>query len=179
MHHAVLKRHLPTAQHLILLGAQVRPLDFPASRTEIRQQLMAWTDDHLARHHTFVYTVLPAIHDDGSHTAENQTNWLTHLAGLHELRVSVAEYLGIRVGAEHRALANAMVGRRSRRLSLVEVGVALDCSRAPIEHARGWAKARVWHAKQGTCSKHSSRGAIKTPGSGVGVNASGSRFESE
>ena len=83
-------------------------MDFPASQIEIRRQLMAWADDHLTRHRTFVSTVLPAIHDDGSHAAENQTNWLTHLAGLRDLRVSVAEYLGIRVGAEHRALANAM-----------------------------------------------------------------------
>ena len=104
----VRKQDLPTAQHLVLLGAQVRPEDFPATHIEIRQQLMAWADDHLTRHRVFVSTVLPAIHDDGSHTAENQTNWLAHLAGLGEFRRCVAEYLGIRDGAEHRALANAM-----------------------------------------------------------------------
>ena len=109
MQHAIVaNQDLPTAQHLILLGALVRPADFQASRIEIRQQLMAWADDHLARHRTFVSTVLPAIHDDGSHTAENQTNWLAKLAGFCELRVGVAEYLGIRVGAEHRALESAM-----------------------------------------------------------------------
>ena len=108
MTYAIDEQDLTTAQHLILLGAQVRPVDFPASHIEIRRQLMAWADDHLVRHRVFVSTVLPAIHDDGSHTAENQTNWLTHLAGLRELRVSVAEYLDIRVGAEYRALANAM-----------------------------------------------------------------------
>ena len=97
------------AKHLILLGAQVRPADFPASDIEIRRQLVAWADDHLARHRVFVFTVLTAIHDDGSHTAEGQTNWLAHLAGLHEMRVHVAEYLGIRVGAEHTALAAASV----------------------------------------------------------------------
>ena len=101
--------HLPTAQHLILLGAQVRPADFPASRIDIRRQLMAWADDHLARHRVFVYAVLAAVHDDGSHTAEGQTNWLAHLAGLREMRVRVSEYLGIRVGAEHAALAAASV----------------------------------------------------------------------
>ena len=101
------KSDLRTAQHLILLGAQVRPADFPASHYEISQQLMAWTDDHLARHRVFVFTVLTAIHDDGSHTTEGQTNWLAHLAGTNELRVSLAEYLDIRVGAEHVALANA------------------------------------------------------------------------
>ena len=104
----VAKQDLCTAQHLILLGAQVRPVDFLASHIEIRQQLMAWANAHLVRHRTFVSCVLPAIHDDGSHTAENQTNWLTRLAGLRELRVCVAEYLGVRVGAEHRALASAM-----------------------------------------------------------------------
>ena len=104
----VRKQDLPTAQHLVLLGAQVRPEDFPATHIEIRQQLMAWADDHLTRHRVFVSTVLPAIHDDGSHTAENQTNWLTHLAGLRGLRVDMAEYLGVRIGAEHRVLENAM-----------------------------------------------------------------------
>ena len=99
---------LHTAQHLILLGAQVRPADFPASHLEIRQQLMAWADDHLARHRAFVCTVLAAIHDDGSHTAEGQTNWLAHLAGMRQLRVSLAEYLDIRLGPEHVALVNAM-----------------------------------------------------------------------
>ena len=103
----VQKSDLRTAQHLILLGAQVRPADFPASHLEIRQQLMAWTDDHLTRHRSFVFTVLTAIHDDGSHTAEGQANWLAYLAGTNELRVSLAEYLDIRVGAEHVALANA------------------------------------------------------------------------
>ena len=106
--YAIENCNLSTAQYLILLGAQVRPVDFPAAHIEIRQQLMAWADDHLTQYRTFVSTVLPAIHDAGSHSAVNQTNWLTHLAGLRELRVSVAEYLGIRVGAEHRALANAM-----------------------------------------------------------------------
>ena len=38
----VRKQDLPTAQHLVLLGAQVRPEDFPATHIEIRQQLMAW-----------------------------------------------------------------------------------------------------------------------------------------
>ena len=108
VHLAALNDHLPTVQQLILLGAQVRPGDFPASHIEIRQQLMAWADDHLARHRTFISTVLPAIHDDGSHTAENHTNWLAYLAGFREFRVCVSEYLGIRVGAEHRALRNAM-----------------------------------------------------------------------
>ena len=105
---AVVKSALRTAQHLILLGAQVRPADFPASHLEMHQQLMAWTDDHLARHCAFVFTVLAAIHDDGSRTAEGQTNWLAHFAGLRELRVSLAEYLGIRVGPEYAALVNAM-----------------------------------------------------------------------
>ena len=73
----VVKQDLRTAQHLILLGAHIRPVDFPTSHIEIRQQLMAWADDHLTRHRTFVSTVLPAIHDDGSHSAVNQTNWLT------------------------------------------------------------------------------------------------------
>ena len=71
------------------------------------QQLMAWTDDHLMRHRTFVYTVLTAVHDDGSHTGEGQINWIAHLAGARELRVSLGEHLGIRVGAEHAALVNA------------------------------------------------------------------------
>ena len=70
---------------------------------------MAWTNGHLERHRVFVYAVLAAVHDDGSHTAEGQTNWLAHLAGLRELRVRVAEYLGIRVGAEHAALSAASV----------------------------------------------------------------------
>ena len=103
------KQDLPTAQHLILLGAQVRPEDFPATSNEIRRQLMAWTDGQLERHRVFVYTVLAAVHDDGSHTAEGQTNWLAHLAGPREMRVRVAEYAGIRVGAEHVALAAASV----------------------------------------------------------------------
>ena len=68
---------------------------------------MAWTDDHLARHHTFFSVVLTAIHDDGSHTAEGQTNRLAHLSRIRELRVGLAEYLGIRLGAEHAALAAA------------------------------------------------------------------------
>ena len=55
-----------------------------------------------------------AIHDDGSHTAEGQANWLAHLAGTNELRVSLAEYLGIRVGPEHTALLNA--NRRLKQL---------------------------------------------------------------
>ena len=108
----VTKRHLPTAQHLILLGAQVRPEDFPASLIEFRRQLMAWADDHLAQHRAFVYTVLAAVHDDGSHSAEGQTNWLAHLAGLREQRMRVAEYLGIRIGAEHAALAAAAAAWR-------------------------------------------------------------------
>ena len=118
----VAKQDLCTAQHLILLGAQVRPVDFLASHIEIRQQLMAWANAHLVRHRTFVSCVLPAIHDDGSHTAENQTNWLTRLAGLRELRVCVAEYLGVRVGAEHRALANAMAVCLAMPPVLAEVG---------------------------------------------------------
>ena len=108
MAYAIRKQKLTTAQHLVLLGAQVRPVDFPASHIEIRHQLMAWANDHLVRHRTFVSSVLPAIHDDGSHAAENQKNWLTLLAGLRGQRASVAEYLGIRVGAEHRALESAM-----------------------------------------------------------------------
>ena len=106
-YYAIDNQDLTTAQHFVLLGAHIRPVDFPASHIEIRQQLMAWADDHLTRHRTFVSTVLPAIHDDGSHSAVNQTNWLTHLAGLRELRVRVAEYLGIRDGAEHAALVGA------------------------------------------------------------------------
>ena len=39
---------------------------------------------------------------------EGHTNWLAHLAGMRDLRVSLAEYLGIRVGAERAALASAM-----------------------------------------------------------------------
>ena len=118
---AIDEEGLTTAQHLVLLGAQVRSVDFPASRIETRQQL-AWADDHLVRYRTFVSTVLPAIHDDGSHTAETQTNWLTHLAGLRELRVSMAVYLGIRVGAEHAALVGASgafrkMAARERRLA--------------------------------------------------------------
>ena len=58
-------------------------------------------------HRTFVFTVLTAMHDDGSHTAEGQTNGLAHLAGLREQRVCVAGYLGIRVRAEHAALVGA------------------------------------------------------------------------
>ena len=98
---------LPTAQHLILLGAQVRPVDLRRYSKGMRKQLMAWADDHLAWHHTFTCTVLHAIHDDGSHTAENQTNWLAHLSGFCEFRICVADYLGIRFGAEHRALGSA------------------------------------------------------------------------
>ena len=108
---AVGKSALRTAQHLILLGARVRPADFPASHIGIRRQLMAWTDDHLARHRGFVYAVLTAIHDDGSHTAEGQTNWLARLQGqgtFARLRMHVAEYLGIRVGPEYVALVSAM-----------------------------------------------------------------------
>ena len=51
------KQHLPTAQHLILLGAQVRPADFPASANEMRRQLMAWAEDHLSRHRVVVYAI--------------------------------------------------------------------------------------------------------------------------
>ena len=92
----------------ILLGTQVRYAIFnPASRIEIRRRLIAWAGGHLARHRDFVCTVLTAVHDDGSHTAEGQTNWLAHLAGSRELRVSLAEYLGIRVGSEYAALVNA------------------------------------------------------------------------
>ena len=104
---ASFKQHLPTAQHLILLGAQVRPQDFPPCSNDTRRQLMAWTDDHLARHHTFFSVVLTAIHDDGSHTAAGQTNRLAHLSRIRQLRVGLAEYLGIRLGAEHAALAAA------------------------------------------------------------------------
>lgn len=68
---------------------------------------MAWADDHLARHRISSSVVLTAIHDDGSHTAEGQTNRLAHLSGIRELRVGLAEYLGIRLGAEHAALAAA------------------------------------------------------------------------
>ena len=102
---------LRTAQHLILLGVQVWPTDFPASHIEVRQQLMAWIDDYLEQHRAFIYTVLTAIHDDGAHTAEGQINWLARLQGhgtVFRLRIRVAEYLGIpRVGSEHWALVNA------------------------------------------------------------------------
>ena len=67
---------------------------------------MAWADDHLARHHTF-FSVVLAIHDDGSHTAAGQTNRLAHLSRIRQLRVGLAEYLGIRLGAEHAALVAA------------------------------------------------------------------------
>ena len=69
---------------------------------------MGWADDHLARYRAFVCTVLAAVHDDGSHTAEGQTNWLTTFAGMRQLRVTLAEYLGIRVGLEYVALLKAM-----------------------------------------------------------------------
>ena len=69
---------------------------------------MAWAEDHLVRHRVFVYAVLTAIHDGGSHTPEGHTNWLAHLAGLREMRMRVAELLGVRVGAEHVALRSAM-----------------------------------------------------------------------
>ena len=69
---------------------------------------MVWADDHLTRHRAFVCTVLAAIHDDGSHTAEGQTNRLTHFAEMRQLRVTLAEYLGTRAGLEYVALLNAM-----------------------------------------------------------------------
>ena len=84
---------LRTAQHLILLGAQVWPADFPAALIEIRHQLMAWADDHLRWHHAFICAVLTAIHDEGTHTAEGQTNWLARLQGFPALRIHVSEYL--------------------------------------------------------------------------------------
>ena len=58
---AVCKPHLPTAQHLILLGAQVRPEDFPPHRVNILQQLMAWADGAIAAHHEFLNVVLIAM----------------------------------------------------------------------------------------------------------------------
>ena len=75
---------------------------------------MVWADDHLTRHRAFVCTVLAAIHDDGSHTAEGQPAiWLARLQGhgtVFRLRMRVAEYmyLGIQVGQDHAALASAM-----------------------------------------------------------------------
>ena len=69
---------------------------------------MVWADDHLTRHRAFVCTVLAAIHDDGSHTGEGQTNRLTHFAEMRQLRVTLAEYLGTRAGLEYAALLNAM-----------------------------------------------------------------------
>ena len=59
----------------------------------------------------FLYTVLTAIHDDWSHTAEGQTNWLACLQGhgtVFRLRMRMAEYLGIRLGPGCQALVNAM-----------------------------------------------------------------------
>ena len=110
---AVDELRLHTAQHLILLGVRVRPADFP--RIGIRRQLMEWADYHLARHRAFVRTVLTAIHDDGPHTAEGQTNWLACLQGhgaVFRLRMRMAEYLDIRVGPEYVSLVNAMAAWR-------------------------------------------------------------------
>ena len=76
-------------------------------------RLMTWAESQLRRHRFFVSVVLTAMHDDGSHTAEGRTNWLVQFAGLPALRVSVAEYLGVRIGAAHVALVSAMAVWRS------------------------------------------------------------------
>ena len=105
---AVERNDLVTARHLVLLlGLQVQATDFPAYRIKFRRQLTAWAEEHLARHRVFTFTVLAAIHDDGSHSADGRTNWLVHFAGRRELRINLAEYLGIKVGAEHAALKTA------------------------------------------------------------------------
>ena len=82
-------------------------MDFPASYTGLRSQLMVWSETNLAQHGIYVSTVLTAVHDDGSHTAEGRTNWLRCLAGVPHIQMDVAEYLGIRMGAEHVKLKKA------------------------------------------------------------------------
>ena len=94
----------------VLLGARVRPQDFPTTPegTAVRDQLQTWISTETTRHHAFVSAVLLAIHDDGSHTAAGQTNRLAHLAGIRELRVRLAELLDVRIGEEFVNLAAAL-----------------------------------------------------------------------
>jgi len=113
---------LPTAKLLILLGAQVRQGDLCYYRKGMKTQLMAWAEGHLARHHMFKYTVLHAIHADGTHTAEDQTNCLARLSGFVNVRKSLAEYLGIRSTAELRRLGSAKAVWNSPRSVLGKRG---------------------------------------------------------
>ena len=102
---------MPTApHHQTLLGATIRPQDFPTTPegTALRDRLHTWISTQLAHHHAFVSAVLLPIHADGSHTAPGQTNRLSLLAGIRELRVRLAELLDIRVGEEFVNLAAAM-----------------------------------------------------------------------
>ena len=105
---AVIRRDLSTAQHLILLGAPVALADIPIVCADVYWKLMFWAITHLVQRDIFIYTVLTAIHDDGSHVATGKINALARLSGLRELRIKVAEYIGIKNKEEHTALKSAM-----------------------------------------------------------------------
>ena len=110
----------------------------------MRGQLTAWAEGHLALHRVFVYTVLTAIHDDGSHTVQRrwwdwrraQTNSLVSLSGARELRVLLADFLGVRVGAEHAALvAAAETWRQMPPVIVEEVGQVAEAPPSPPDHS--------------------------------------------
>ena len=90
----------------------------PTGRSQIRQLLRSWVNDELERHRTFVFTILTAVHEDGSHTAEGQRNHLTSFSGESNLRMHLGEYLGVRVGTELAGLMNATKDWRSVDLAV-------------------------------------------------------------
>ena len=105
MKYALWTKNLATLQHLVLVGAPVRPQDCPRYATNLlptRNALLVWLHAEHTLRHTFTALILGCgVH--GSHDvppAHRSQLIKLRSSGLVEARMKLAGYLGVRVGAE-------------------------------------------------------------------------------
>ena len=106
---------LPTLQHLILIGMPVRPQDFSEAYPKvtnfrpIRARLLAWLDAEHCTRKNFTALILGCRVHNSRDLPPAQRSLLIKLRGSNttDVRVKLADYLGVRVKAEAARIAAA------------------------------------------------------------------------